>query len=194
MKPVSGQATVLGYRLPRKARHVRAQAALALMRGVNDFDTNLRVDQHIAERLILQRPWYKPWVSRASVQRVVDIVNATMDGFESAGHTRSTTPRLSVNSFPSEATPLEQFFLGIVLALIGKPRVLLVDDIDGIRDLEDRNAAWQGLLSFLGTPNSPTTIGTCEHDAELLDALRLAADDQYPPHLRRLRLVAPDTV
>lgn len=125
MPYTSGQLRVLGNALPKGARDVRAQAALGLMRGVNDLDTNLSVEQHIAERLIFQQPWWKPWVSRRSVQDVVDLVNTTMSAIADGHGLPVSAPRLAGKNLSSEVAPLEQILLGIVLALIGGPRFFL---------------------------------------------------------------------
>ncbi|MCS5714683.1 ATP-binding cassette domain-containing protein [Herbiconiux sp. CPCC 205716] len=187
----AGRLQVLGNNLPHGARTVRARAALGLMRGVNDLDPNLSVEQHIAERLIFQQPWWKPWVSRQAVHNIVELVNTTMSSLAHSPGLKVGAPRLEGRNFPSEVTPLEQFLLGTVLALVGSPDILLVDDIDALRDRADRVAAWTGLLQFLNGPASPTTVVTCQDDTELAEALDALGSPLTATQIHRIALTSP---
>jgi hypothetical protein len=51
-----------------------------------------------------------------------------------------------------DLAPLERWVLGVTLALLDEPEILLVDDIDGLRGSDDRAAAWAVLASLAGSP------------------------------------------
>lgn len=158
----AGDLQVDGLPLPRRARAVRHRVALAEMRGINDLDDALTVEQHVAERLVIHQPWWKPWISTRRVQEVLDGVDtalqvhaARVDTRAPARHGRTPEPAprptgLRRKAFVSDLSPLERFALGIVLALLGRPDVLVVDDVDTLRDGAERLRAWSALFALDG--------------------------------------------
>ena len=84
----AGRLRVNGYLLPQETAAVRRSVALAEMRGVNDLDDNLTVDQLIAERLSIGS--FSLWVSRSRVAPVRDELN---DALEYALRSRRTPRR-----------------------------------------------------------------------------------------------------
>ena len=191
MKPAGGQLTVLGHQLPRHAARVRRRVSLAEMQTVNDLDDSLTVAQHIAERLAMQQPWWKPWVSRRrvhhltdEVDRLVESVSAATAALVASGRHAPPQDTSALNTleraaFVSDLTPLDRMALGVTLGLIGRPDVLVVDDIDGLRSADDRRVAWAALLTLLAapptpadqTPRSPLTIVASCQDTRELDGL-----------------------
>ncbi|NIZ93154.1 ATP-binding cassette domain-containing protein [Kineococcus rubinsiae] len=176
---------VCGLPLPGAARAVRHRVALAELRGVNDLDDALTVEQHVAERLVLHQPWWKPWVAGARVAGVLDRVDAALaanaslvESARAARHVRRGREdadgadargphRLRRREFVSDLLPLERLVLGVVLALLGRPEVLVVDDVDALRDAEDRRRAWAALLALDGYDDDRghhplTVVVTCQ--------------------------------
>ncbi|WP_432573869.1 ABC transporter ATP-binding protein [Kineococcus sp. SYSU DK005] len=165
MRPTGGDLRVLGHDLPAQARAVRRLAALGEVRGVNDLDDALTVEQHVAERLVLHRPWWRPWASRAEVEDLLDRVEHALGVTAGAG---ATVPALHRREFVSDVDPLERMALGVVLALVGRPAVLLVDDVDSLRRVEDRRRAWEALTVLRRTSTEPlTVVATCTDDPDL---------------------------
>ena len=182
---------VCGLPLPASAHAVRHRVGLAELRGVNDLDDALTVEQHVAERLVLHQPWWKPWVAGARVTEVLDRVDAALEANASlaeasrgARHVRHGAEpgdpgdeagvpgarRLRRREFVSDLLPLERLVLGVVLALLGRPEVLVVDDVDALRDAEDRRRAWAALLALDGYDDARghhplTVVVTCQDTA-----------------------------
>ncbi|PSK97180.1 ABC transporter family protein [Murinocardiopsis flavida] len=140
MRPTSGSLTVDGHALPAKARQVRRISALGLSEGVNDLDERLRVREQLNERLLLRlRTATRPL--RASA-----LLAAGLDGID---------PRRLVR----DLSTAERRRLGIALALLDEPRLLLVDDVDAGLDPEHQAALW-GTLADLAD-SGLTVIAAC---------------------------------
>ncbi|MFB9377661.1 ATP-binding cassette domain-containing protein [Kineococcus gynurae] len=168
MRPTGGTLTVLGHDLPRGAGAVRRQAALAEVRGVNELDDALTVEQHVAERLVLHRPWWKPWATRAAVAAQLDRVAAVLTAAQVDRTPLADLPPLRPQAFVSDIDPLERMVLGVVLALVGRPRLLVVDDVDALRRTEDRALAWRALAVLTG-PSGVTVLAAATSVDDLPD-------------------------
>ncbi|MEZ0494558.1 ATP-binding cassette domain-containing protein [Kineococcus sp. TBRC 1896] len=160
MRPTGGTLTVLGEPLPEKAAAVRRRVALAEVRGVNELDDALTVEQHVAERLVLHRPWHRPWVSR---REVADQLERVRDALPRTG--AGADPPLRGREFVSDLQPLERLTLGVVLALVGRPDVLVVDDVDSLRRSQDRRRAWAWLASLQET--GLTVLAGCSDSSDI---------------------------
>src|SRR5690606_37469371 len=132
MRPTSGALRVDGYELPRQARRARRIAALALASGVNDLDERLRVSEHMAERLLLR---FRPAPASVSEPALAEAGLAGLD------------PRTLVK----DLSALERRRLGVALALLEEPRLLLVDDADAGLGERNRRAFWSLLRDLAGT-------------------------------------------
>jgi len=126
----------------------RRRVALAEQLTVNALDDALTVEQHFAQAVVLARPWYQPFVSRRVAR-------------EAARHLPVELP---LDAKIGALTPVERFACGVGLALVARPDVLAVDDVDALRETADRVAAWQLLL---GLPDTLTIVATCQDDGEL---------------------------
>ncbi|WP_432537748.1 hypothetical protein [Kineococcus arenarius] len=77
-------------------------------------------------------------------------------------------PGLHRREFVSDVDPLERMALGVVLALVGRPDVLVVDDVDSLRRVEDRRRAWAALTALRRTSAEPlTVVASCTDDPDL---------------------------
>lgn len=124
------------------------KVALAEQSTVNTLDDALTVEQHFAQAVVLARPWYLPFASRASAR-------------EAASHLPIELP---LAAKIGALTPVERFACGVGLALVARPDILAVDDVDSLRETTDRAAAWQLLL---GLPENLTIVATCQDAGEL---------------------------
>ncbi|MEU0336198.1 ATP-binding cassette domain-containing protein [Streptomyces sp. NPDC006193] len=149
MKPTEGVAAVGGFKLPRHMAALRRVSAVANVPGVTDLEPALTVGEHLRERALLQRRFgeslrelLNPRPHRAHEARLrVDAALAA------AG--------LDLESLPKGArTPvrdlerLEELRLSVALALIGRPRLLGVDDVDMKLSDAERAEMWDLLRSL----------------------------------------------
>ena len=122
--------------------------ALAEQQTVNALDDALTVEQHFAQAVVLARPWFAPFVRRATARAA-------------ASHLPLALP---LDAKIGALTPLERFACGVGLALVSRPSILAVDDVDSLRETADRAAAWQLLLDL---PDELTIVATCQDAGEL---------------------------
>ncbi len=147
-----GRLRVAGHLLPQEARDVRRRVSLAEFRDVNDLDPNLTVDQHVAERLSIRTLGL--WVSRSKVAPVLGLMNQALG----AAHVEHGLPFTDVDgsTLVSDLPRLERKTLGIVLALLARPEVLVVDDADDLRATEHVDLLWSTLAHLL--EDRPTAL------------------------------------
>ncbi|MFT4298934.1 MAG: MMPL family transporter [Aeromicrobium sp.] len=141
----AGRLRVAGHLLPHESGAVRKAAALGEIRGVNDLDDNLTVDQHIAERLSIRT--FGLWVSRAKVAPVRHRLNLALE----AAHTEAGIPFAEIEGtrLVSSLSRLERTCLGVVLALVSDPELLVLDDADRLRSPADLALLWATLRHLL---------------------------------------------
>ncbi|MBQ1081651.1 ATP-binding cassette domain-containing protein [Nocardiopsis sp. B62] len=161
MKPSAGSLHVDGYSLPQQARRVRRISSLGLMDDVNALDDRLRVSEHLSEaRLLRMRPAAR------------SVTDQAMEAADLAGLDRRTMVK--------ELSMLERRRLGVALALVYEPRLLVVDNVDGGLSREHQADMWRSLRNL--TDEGLTVIATCA-DAQELDAV--AGPDTQGPLLIR---------
>jgi RND superfamily putative drug exporter len=160
MPVTAGRLKVVGHGLPgsgRSARAIRARVGLAETAGINDLEESLTVEQHVAERIATQS--LRLWVSRAAVSGVLDAVD---DAFRSAGR----TPLLSRKTLVADLSPLDRKVLGLALAMIGSPPLVVLDNVDELRSPADRAVLWRALAWLTDWP--VTVIASCNDPAEAI--------------------------
>ncbi|GAA1119644.1 ABC transporter ATP-binding protein [Nocardiopsis composta] len=170
MRPTEGTLAVDGYELPKKARKVRGVAALALCDGVNDLEDRLRVAEHLNERLLLR---FRP------APRSV-----TGPALAAAGLGDLDTSRM-VN----DLSMAEKRRLGVALALLDEPRLIVVDDADTGLGRDQQREFFKQLRDVADT--GPTVVAACadpEAAEGLADVVALTGDEQGPAgrHARAL--------
>lgn len=177
LRGFAGTATVLGHPLRGGGGQVRHLSALAETPIVNRLDDDLTVERQLAAALVLRQPWWKPVVSHKAVVlclirvnevlRLVDARAGALLGSGTAG-----LPRLTGTDRIADLQPLDRAALGVVVALIGRPRLLIVDDVDTLRDTDDRTRVWAALLTLRMAGWHDLTIAASGQDPkELLEIL-----------------------
>lgn len=171
MKATEGTATVGGARLPKQLTAVRRMSALAHVAGVTDLDPALTVGEHLHERALLQRRFgdslrglLRPRAERTQEERL-RIVTA----LAAAGLDREALPKGSRTAV-RDLERLEALRLSVALALIGRPRLLGVDDTDLKLSDAERAEVWALLRSL--TEAGTTVAAVCSEAPE--DAVTVA--------------------
>ncbi|MFJ8080612.1 ATP-binding cassette domain-containing protein [Streptomyces sp. NPDC096205] len=165
MKPTEGSAVVGGLDLPKRMAAVRRVSALAHVPGVTDLDPALTVGEHLHERALLQRRFtgsvrtlLRPRRERLAEQRLrVD------RALTAVGLDRAALPKGSRTAV-RDLERLEALRLSLALALIGRPRLLGVDDTDLKLSDAERAEVWSllGSLAAAGT----TVLAVCSEAPE----------------------------
>lgn len=203
----SGEGHVGDLDIRKRARAVRGCIAVGHVAGLTDLEKDFTVGQHIAERLIMLQPWYKPWVSKSSLR---DVIETIRDTFRSATDVIDRLPEGTFSSadakdadflidaegktFVSELSELQKFLLEFGLANLDQSPVVVIDNIDFLRERADRARAWAGLLIYQELrrkrdPDNPLTlIVTCEDSAEIDVVMEALGGEVSPASVTELPL------
>ncbi|MFI1680252.1 ATP-binding cassette domain-containing protein [Streptomyces sp. NPDC020607] len=165
MRATEGHASVGRFRLPKQLAAVRGISGLGPVPGVTDLDPALTVGEHLRERALLQRRFggslrglLRPRSERRNEARLrVDAALAA------AGLDPETLPK-GRRTAVRDLERLEVLRLSVALALIGRPRVLGVDDTDLKLSDAERAEAW-GMLASL-TDHGMTVVAVCSEAPE----------------------------
>jgi ABC-type multidrug transport system ATPase subunit len=165
MKATEGTATVGTARLPKQLAAVRRVSALAHVSGVTDLDPALTVGEHLHERALLQRRYggsvrglLRPRVERASETKLL------VDGaLTAAGLSLEDLPKGSRTAV-RDLERIEALRLSVALALVGRPGLLGVDDIDLKLSATERAGIWDLLTSV--TEAGTTVLAVCAQAPE----------------------------
>ena len=163
MRPTEGHAEVGGLPLPRKMAAVRRISALGPVPGVSELDPALTVAEHLRERALLQRrfdgslrallrparPSARPRPAAGSTRR-----------WRRPGSTWTTLPK-GERTAVRDLERLEALRLSVALALIGRPRLLAVDDTDLKLSDAERAEAWELLRSVADGPGTTRRSPVC---------------------------------
>lgn len=160
MRPSEGRAEVGGLRLPRQMAAVRRISALGPVPGVSELDPAFTVAEHLRERALLQRRYdgslralLRPRAERTAAAR--SRIEAALDA---AGLDPATLPKAERTSV-RDLERLEALRLSVALALIGRPRLLAVDDTDLKLSDAERAEAWELLRSV--ADGGTTVLAVC---------------------------------
>ncbi|GAA1930076.1 MULTISPECIES: ATP-binding cassette domain-containing protein [Brevibacterium] len=193
MRVDTGEGHVGELDIRKQARRVREQVSVGHVAGLTDLENDFTLAQHLAERLIMLQPWYKPWVSKSSLREVIEVIRET---FTSATEVIDRLPEGNFSAsdakdadfliddegkaFVSELSELQKFLLELGLASLAQAPVVVLDNIDYLREREDRARAWAAILIYQELrrkrdPEHPlTVIASCEDSSDVdlvLDAL-----------------------
>ncbi|QIK74743.1 MMPL family transporter [Nocardioides piscis] len=185
MAAFEGRLKVSGHLLPHERVAVRHRVSLAEFALVNPLEEALSVDQHIAERL--GSASLGLWVRRRRVDAVRDSLNDLVhDAASATGN--DTFEALAGDCLVSQLTPLQRLSLGVALAGLSDPDVIVVDAIDVVRDPDDLDTFWR-VLDLL---TSPHDVATGSPTGRAAAAIVLSAQPGLlaPDHVRRCELVA----
>nr|WP_235193041.1 ATP-binding cassette domain-containing protein [Streptomyces viridochromogenes] len=178
MRPTEGTAAVGGAGLPKRMTAVRRVSAVAHVPGVTDLDPALTVAEHLRERALLQRRFgdslrglLRPRAERRSEEKLrIDAALAA------AGLDLDALPKGSRTAV-RDLERLEGLRLSVALALIGRPRLLGVDDTDLKLSDAERAEAWALLRSIAEA--GTTVVAVCSEAPD--DTVRVSTQATGEP-------------
>ncbi|MFD3560371.1 ATP-binding cassette domain-containing protein [Streptomyces sp. NPDC058686] len=183
MRSTEGSASVGPFRLPKQLSAVRRISTLAHVPGVTDLDPALTVEEHLRERALLQRRFdgslralLRPRAERAAASRArIDTALAA------AGLDREALPK-GTRTAVRDLERNEALRLSVALALIGRPRLLGVDDTDLKLSDAERTQVWDLLRSVAESGTTVVAVGSeAPKDAVVVStAPRDEADERSP--------------
>ncbi|MER5820190.1 ATP-binding cassette domain-containing protein [Streptomyces californicus] len=173
MRTTEGRAETGGLRLPKQAAAVRAIAALGPVPMVSELDPAFTVAEHLGERALLQGRYGASLRSllRPRAERRAAATARVDEALEAAGLDIAALPKAGRTSV-RDLERLEALRLSVALALIGKPRLLAVDDTDLKLSDAEREQAWALLRSVAA--GGTTVLAVCSEAPE--DALVVRTD------------------
>ncbi|MBO1333397.1 ATP-binding cassette domain-containing protein [Streptomyces sp. VRA16 Mangrove soil] len=160
MRPAAGEARVAGFRLPKQMSAVRRVSALAHVPGVTDLDPALTVTEHLRERALLQRRFDGSWrgLLRSRDERVAEAKQRIEAALTGAGLDPDTLPKAGRTAV-RDLERVEALRLSLALALIGRPRLIGVDDTDlKLSDTEQADV-WRQLKAVADA--GTTVVAVC---------------------------------
>ncbi|MFH8885520.1 ATP-binding cassette domain-containing protein [Streptomyces californicus] len=165
MRTTEGRAETGGLRLPKQAAAVRAIAALGPVPMVSELDPAFTVAEHLGERALLQGRYRASLRSllRPRAERRAAATARVDEALEAAGLDVAALPKAGRTSV-RDLERLEALRLSVALALIGKPRLLAVDDTDLKLSDAERDQAWALLRSVAA--GGTTVLAVCSEAPE----------------------------
>ncbi|MET9453073.1 ATP-binding cassette domain-containing protein [Streptomyces cinerochromogenes] len=179
MKPTEGVATVGGLKLPRHMAALRRVSAVANVTGVTDLEPALTVGEHLRERALLQRRFGDSLreLLRPRAQRVHEARLRVDAALAAAGLDLETLPKGSRTAVRDLERP-QELRLSLALALLGRPRLLGVDDVDMKLSDDERALIWDVLRSL--TRAGTTVVAVCRTAPEHCVAVTTTGENAEP--------------
>ncbi|MET8939871.1 ATP-binding cassette domain-containing protein [Streptomyces rubiginosohelvolus] len=176
MRTTEGRAETGGLRLPKQAAAVRRIAALGPVPGVSELDPAFTVAEHLGERALLQGRYGSPLraLLRPRAERRAAAEARVDEALEAAGFDPATLPKSGRTSV-RDLERLEALRLSVALALIGRPRLLAVDDTDLKLSDAEREQAWALLRSVADA--GTTVLAVCSEAPGNTQVVRTAPAD-----------------
>jgi len=165
MKATEGSAVVGDARLPKQMAALRRVSALAHVPGVTDLEPALTVGEHLRERVLLQRRFGDSLrgLFRPRGERRDEVALRVDAALEAAGLDRAALPKGSRTAV-RDLERVEALRLSVALALIGRPRLLAVDDTDLKLSEAERAEVWALLRSLADA--GTTVLAVCSEAPE----------------------------
>jgi ABC-type multidrug transport system ATPase subunit len=160
MKPTEGAAAVGEWKLPKQMAAVRRSSGLAHVAGVTDLEPALTVGEHLLERALLQRRFGDSLrgLLRPRAERTAEAKLRIDTALAAAGLDREALPKGSRTAV-RDLERLEALRLSLALALLGRPRLLGVDDTDLKLSDAERAEVWALLRSIAEA--GTTVVAVC---------------------------------
>ncbi|WP_105968544.1 ATP-binding cassette domain-containing protein [Streptomyces geranii] len=182
MKATEGAATVGEWGLPGQLAAVRGASALAHVPGVTDLEPALTVGEHLRERALLERRFGGSLrgLLRPRAERVAGAKARVDAALTAAGLDLAALPK-GARTAVRDLERLEALRLSVALALVGRPRLLGVDDTDLKLSDAERTEVWALLRSL--TETGTTVVAVCSEAPEGAVIVSTAPHEQETPGL-----------
>ncbi|TGD88089.1 hypothetical protein BayCH28_09925 [Mycolicibacterium sp. CH28] len=131
IEPTSGEVSVCGATDPRA---IRRHCAIAVFHAIDELEEAVTVGVVLAE----QQRWLSPWYS---------IVSASA-GYDRLVEVFGDIPAPDSDTYISDLSDLELFLLRVTLALLSERPILVVGDLEQVRDTDRRQLAAQRLSAI----------------------------------------------
>lgn len=128
LKATSGSVAVRGAAVPRA---IRRHCAIAGFRDIDELEDAVTVGVVLAEQQRWLSPWYSTVPATAGYDRLVEVFG--------------DIPAPSPDTYVSDLSDLELFLLRVTLALLSDRPILIVGDLEEVRDSARRDLAAQRL-------------------------------------------------
>lgn len=165
MRPNGGTAEVADHGLPRRAAAVRRITALGPVPGVSDLEPSQSVAEQLRERALLLQRYDEPLRSllRSPRRRAADVRDRREAALTAAGLAPDSLPK-GHGTPVRELARQDEFRLGVALALLGRPRLLAVDDVGLKLPGAEVTAAWSLLASVAASGTTVLAVGAPPDD------------------------------
>ena len=180
MKPTEGRAVVGGLELPRRMAAVRRRSGLAHVAGVTDLEPALTVAEHLREQELLRRRFGDALprprqLLRPRAERRRERRRHIDEALAAAGLDLAALPK-GERTAVRDLERVEALRLSLALALLGRPRLLGIDDTDLKLSAAERDEVWELLRSVAGT--GVTVLAVCSEPPS--DAVVVRTDAARP--------------
>ncbi|WP_315914758.1 ATP-binding cassette domain-containing protein [Arthrobacter sp. lap29] len=162
MRPDSGSLTVGGHHLPRQLRAVQKISSVAGFVGIDSLEESVTVGAALRERLAWLAPWWS--IVRSPNDVAVARLCSPIFGNEPIPHADTVIWDLAES---------QQFLLRLVLATLSAPELLLVDDIEQLRNTASRSIIW-ARLADLAASGTHVVVCASSFDDQLWADLGIA--------------------
>lgn len=184
MRHQIGDLTVLGRPLPAGLRDVQHRSGAMGIHGLDDLDEEVSVAAAVRERLA----WLAPWYSRVRTPDDDRVARLCAPVFGEVGLPRA---RQRVH----ELTETQNLLLRIALSIEAGPELIVVDEIDQLHDVVERDVVWERLEALAAGGVTVVCSATSVREytrrtwAREPVHLRLRDSGGEPAPSRRLRLI-----
>ncbi|MBM4831345.1 ATP-binding cassette domain-containing protein [Streptomyces althioticus] len=178
MRPTEGRAAVGGMELPRYMAAVRRRSALAHVTGVTDLDPSLTVAEHLREQELLRRRFGDALprprqLLRPRAERLRERRRHIDEALATAGLDLAALPKRERTAV-RDLERVEALRLSLALALLGRPRLVGIDDTDLKLSAAEREEVWELLRSV--TRTGVTVLAVCSEPPSDAVVVRTGAD------------------
>lgn len=164
------ELSVLGRSLPRHARWVQEHTGAVGFKGLDDLDEEVTVAATIRER----RAWLAPWYRLITTPGDAQVAEVCAEVF-------ADDPVPAAASLVHELDEDANLRLRIALAMLSRPELIVVDDIDQLHDTAGRARVWQSLRRL--TERGVTVVVAASGASELLHLAAPTVDRPVMPTL-----------
>ncbi|WP_133161179.1 ATP-binding cassette domain-containing protein [Microterricola pindariensis] len=173
MKASSGSLTVLGRELPRKARAVQKETAIAGFHDIDTLEESVTIGAAIRERQAWLSPWWRniPRADDATVRRVC------LPVFGAPGEP-GATPLPTAATLVWDLDETQTALFRTALALMSGPRILFFDQVEQLQSPSARSVLWARLDALgrgaAGRPATAVVASVAAPDTVIWQQLGLA--------------------